>query len=63
MSKTNITKNKSHSIFKGWFFMNKRFRKKDNTQFNYINYKLAKKNIIQLNAMLGSKKEIFLRNF
>lgn len=43
--------------------MNKEFRKKDNTQFNYINYKLAKKNIIELNAILGSKKEIFLRNF
>lgn len=43
--------------------MNKKFRKKDNTQFNYINYKLAKKNIIELNAVLGSKKEIFLRNF
>lgn len=43
--------------------MKKSFRKKDNTHLNYINYKLAKKNIVELNMILGSKKEIFLRNF
>lgn len=43
--------------------MKRFFKKKDNTQLNYINYKLAKKNIIELNAVLGNKKEIFVRNF
>lgn len=43
--------------------MKKFFKKKDNTQLNYTNYKLAKKNIIELNAVLGNKKEIFVRNF
>ncbi len=43
--------------------MKKFFKKKDNTRLNYINYKLAKKNIIELNAILGNKREIFIRNF
>lgn len=43
--------------------MRKKFNKKGSTQLNYINYTLAKKNIIELNNLLGNKKEIFLRNF
>lgn len=43
--------------------MRKEFRKRESTQLNYINYKLARKNIIELNTLLGTKKEIFLRNF
>lgn len=40
-----------------------KFKKKDKHSLNYINYKLAKNNIIELNMLLGNKKEIFLRNF
>lgn len=43
--------------------MKRFFKRKDDTRLNYINYELAKKNIIELNAILGNKKEIFVRNF
>ena len=43
--------------------MKRRFQKKEESKINYINYVLAKKNIIELNSLLGSTKSLFLRNF
>ena len=45
------------------FYMKKRFNKKENSKINYINYVLAKRNIVELNNLLGNTKSLFLRNF
>ena len=43
--------------------MRKKLKNKKDSTINYINYTLAKKNIIELNNLLGNSKAMFFRNF